>query len=77
MIAKVFSPAIEIKAELGEGLTSNLPRVFSSLLISSVQSFKPRILNIQHFCICRFKAEKHLQNKLRVLDVMIEVEGAS
>lgn len=76
MIVKDFSPAIEIKAELGEGLTSNLPRAFSSLVISLVQ-FQAKILNIQHFCICRFKAEKHLPSKLCVLDVKIEEEGAS
>lgn len=30
---------------------------------SSFSESQANTLNIQHFCICSFKAEKHLQNK--------------
>jgi len=79
LIVKGFSRAIEVKAEGGEGLTSS-PSPGFQLTGGCYQQFRglqAKILNIQHFCICRFKAEKHLQNKLRVLDAKIKVEGAS
>lgn len=74
LTVKVFSRAIEIKAELGEGPTSN-PSKFSAhhwYIVGSASSQNP-----EYSAFCRFKAEKHLQNKLCASVGKMKAEGAS